>query len=133
LRSGRQVELREEGGGTGLECPVDLFSLERVFRNIFENCLAACADPVRIEVRCSELLRDSKAFVQVAVHDNGPGLTAEQREKIFQPFYTTKRHGTGLGMAIAKRIVETHGGRIAVGEGASPGAEIVIWLPRRTP
>ncbi|HEV3255322.1 MAG TPA: protoglobin domain-containing protein [Gemmataceae bacterium] len=132
LRSGRQVELREESGGTDLECPVDLFSLERVFRNIFENSLAACGDPVRIDIRCLDARQNGRAFLEVAVRDNGPGLAPEQREKIFQPFYTTKRHGTGLGMAIAKRIVEAHGGRIAVGDGASPGAEILIWLPRST-
>jgi signal transduction histidine kinase len=64
------------------------------------------------------------------VRDNGPGLNAEQRQRIFDPFFTTKTKGTGLGMAIAKRIVEAHGGEIAVGEGTARGAEILITLPR---
>ena len=132
LRNGRQAELREDTGGVELECPVDLFSLERVFRNIFENSLAACSDPVCIAIHCSEQRQDGQPFLRVAVRDNGPGLRPEQAAKIFQPFYTTKRQGTGLGMAIAKRIVEAHGGQIAVGERADPGAEIVITLPRRT-
>jgi two-component system sensor kinase FixL len=68
--------------------------------------------------------------LRVAVRDNGPGLGPEQRQRIFDPFYTTKTRGTGLGMAIAKRIVEAHGGRIAVGEGRAAGAEIIILLPR---
>ena len=50
------------------------------------------------------------------MRDNGPGLDAEQRDKIFESFYTTKTRGTGLGMAIVKRIVEAHGGRVGVGE-----------------
>ena len=91
--------------------------------------------------------------------DVQPGLTAEQRQRIFEPFYTTRTKGTGLGMAIARRIVEAHGGRIAVapltpdpspprGEGGKDtplslqgrgvggqggGAEILITLPREVP
>jgi two-component system, LuxR family, sensor kinase FixL len=68
----------------------------------------------------------------VSVHDNGPGLSPEQRQKIFEPFFTTKTKGTGLGMAIVKRIMEAHGGKIAVGTGDGPGAEIVLTLPRET-
>jgi two-component system sensor kinase FixL len=64
------------------------------------------------------------------IRDNGPGLGPEQRLRIFEPFFTTKSKGTGLGMAIAKRIVEAHGGWIAVGDGAHPGAELIIILPR---
>jgi signal transduction histidine kinase len=62
--------------------------------------------------------------------DNGPGLTADQRERIFEPFYTTKTKGTGLGMAIAKRIVQSHGGRIEAGDAPGRGAQIIVTLPR---
>ena len=58
------------------------------------------------------------------MRDNGPGITARAERCIFDPFYTTKAKGTGLGMAIARRIVEAHGGRIAVGEPSGPGATI---------
>ena len=57
-------------------------------------------------------------------------LTAEQRQRIFEPFFTTKTKGTGLGRAIAQRILEAHGGRIAVGTPPGPGAEIQLLLPR---
>jgi two-component system, LuxR family, sensor kinase FixL len=129
-RSGRRAELREHTGSLDLTCALDLFSIERVFRNIFENALAACRDPVEIEITCSEASLDRQPAVRVAVRDSGPGLTPEQRQKIFEPFYTTKTHGTGLGMAIAKRIVEAHGGQIAVGSGAHRGAEVLLTLPR---
>jgi signal transduction histidine kinase len=140
LRGRRHAELHEEISGVDLDCAVDLFSLERVFRNILENAPAACADPVHITVHCAEVTHDAKPGLRISVRDNGPGLNAEQRQKIFQPFYTTKRQGTGLGMPIAKRIVEAHGGQIAVG-GPPPsgpvkrgqwagGADIVITLPR---
>ena len=67
------------------------------------------------------------------MRDHGPGLGAEQRQRLFEPFYTTKTKGTGLGLSIAKRIVEAHGGRIAVGEGGCPGAEILLTLPQGAP
>ena len=69
-------------------------------------------------------------MLRVTVRDNGPGLNEEQRQKIFEPFYTTKSKGTGLGMAIAKRIMEAHGGDICVGSGDHAGAEFVLALPR---
>ena len=64
----------------------------------------------------------------IAITDRGPGLTPEQQQRIFEPFFTTKAKGTGLGMAIAFRIVESHGGTITA---SSPrGAQIEIALPR---
>jgi signal transduction histidine kinase len=81
-------------------------------------------------VRCTEARLGDRPALCVAVRDNGPGLNAEQRRRIFEPFFTTKTKGTGLGMAIAKRIVEAHGGRLAVGTGTGPGAEIILTLPR---
>jgi signal transduction histidine kinase len=129
-RQGRDAALCEDAAGMDLHCPVDPFRLEQVFRNVFENALAACSDPVRIDVRCTEAALDGCPAVQVSLHDNGPGLTTEQKQRIFEPFFTTKTKGTGLGMAIAKRIVEAHGGQIAVGPPTGGGAEILITLPR---
>jgi PAS domain S-box-containing protein len=131
LRANRDAELSEDIAGQVEPWPVDAFRLEQVFRNILENALAACPDPVRIVIRCTQIEVGGQLATRVAVCDNGPGLSAEQRERIFEPFYTTKTRGTGLGMAIARRIVESHDGGIAVGEQACPGAEIVITLPWR--
>jgi PAS domain S-box-containing protein len=129
-RQGRDVVLDDEPDGVDLCCSVDAFRLEQVFRNILENALAACADPVRIVIRGTATELDGRPAVRIAVIDNGPGLNPEQAQRIFDPFFTTKSKGTGLGMAIAKRIVETHGGRIAVGVNRGVGAEILITLPR---
>src|SRR5262249_31868393 len=81
---------------------------------ILENALAACRDPVQITIGCAETVLRGRPALRIVVRDNGPGLTPEQQQRIFEPFYTTKTKGTGLGMAIAKRIVEAHGGQIAV-------------------
>jgi signal transduction histidine kinase/FixJ family two-component response regulator len=131
-RQGRQATLREEIDGVNLECSVDQFRLEQVFRNILENALAACVDPVAITVRASPSKLAGKDAVCLRFRDNGPGLTPEQRRRIFEPFFTTKSKGTGLGMAIARRIMEAHSGEITVGEQDGPGAEIVLTLPRDT-
>lgn len=129
-RQGRALTLHEETEKVDLFCPVDAFRLEQVFRNILENALAACKDPVVLTIACSETALDGQVALRIAVRDNGPGLTAEQRQRIFEPFFTTKTKGTGLGMAIAQRIVEAHGGQITVGAPAGPGAEILLLLPR---
>ena len=101
-RAGRDAEFHEDCGTVDLRCVVDRFRLEQVFRNLLENALMACEDPVRIDLSCSEADLDGRPAVQIAVRDNGPGFTAEQRQKVFEPFYTTKHKGTGLGMAICK-------------------------------
>ena len=86
--------------------------------------------PSHIEVGCAAAKLDGQPALRIAVRDNGPGIEPEQRPKIFDPFFTTKAKGTGLGMAIAKRIVEAHGGRIAVGDADGPGAVFLITLPK---
>lgn len=126
-RQGRDAALVERVEGDS-RCQIDRFRMGQVFRNIFENALAACHDPVRIEIDCSMASGDAQGGVRVLVRDNGPGLTPEQRRRVFEPFYTTKAKGTGLGMAIAQRIVETHGGAISV-EVEGPGATFLIVLP----
>lgn len=127
-RQGRDVAISEQVREDS-RCQIDRFRMGQVFRNIFENSLAACRDPVRIEIDCSGAGGGAQAGVRILVRDNGPGLTPEQGRRIFEPFYTTKARGTGLGMAIAQRIVETHGGSISVAE-EGPGATILIVLPQ---
>jgi PAS domain S-box-containing protein len=107
----------------------DRFRIEQVFRNLFENSLAACPDPVEIRLSARATQWEGRPAVEVTVADNGPGLPESVRDRVFEPFFTTKTKGTGLGMAIADRIVAAHGGRIEVGAPAS-GAEFRIVLPR---
>lgn len=129
----RRVTLREHCDGVDPHLSVDAFRLEQVFRNILENSLAACPDPVEIDISCVETFLNGHRALRITVRDNGPGLTPEARQRIFDPFFTTKTKGTGLGMAIARRIVEAHGGEIGVGLQISRGTEIRITLPRGEP
>lgn len=120
------AELQEQHRDADTHCEVDAFALRQVFRNIFENSLAACSDSTRVDVFYKEVEVSDEAGLRVAIRDNGPGLSDEQRQMVFEPFYTTKEHGLGLGMTIAKQIIEAHGGEIFLGTGA--GTEIVIVL-----
>ena len=129
-RAGRECELVEHLEGLDLTCQIDLDRLEQVFRNLFENSLAACKEACTIELTCEETEIHGHAALAVVVRDNGPGLTDEQKQHLFDAFYTTKKRGTGLGMAIAKRIVETHEGQIEIVEQDADGAAFRISLPR---
>ena len=128
-RRGRDASLVENMDGVELNMDVDRFRMVQVFRNLLENSLAAGRDPVVIQIGCRDVQLDGKSAVEISVRDNGPGLTPDARQNVFEPFFTTKTKGTGLGMAIARRIIDAHGGKIAVG-GSSAGAEFVISLPK---
>jgi signal transduction histidine kinase len=130
LRRGRRATLRESVDDVDLHAVIDRFRMVQVFRNLLENSLAACPDPVEIVVTARAGEGDERPLLQLIVQDNGPGLTPAARETVFEPFFTTKTKGTGLGMAIAHRIVDAHGGVIEVGAQEGPGATFVITLPR---
>jgi signal transduction histidine kinase len=130
-RLGRRIQLVERLANCNLFCDCDSLRLEQVFRNLFENAIAACGQSGRVEVSCQEDTRDGLEILRIVVRDNGPGLSEEQKAKVFEPFYTTKAEGTGLGMAITKRIIESHGGQITVVDSENPvGAAFAIALPR---
>jgi signal transduction histidine kinase len=111
----------------GLCVSIDRDRLQQVFRNLFENALAACGDPVELAIHITKTSLGDQSEVEVLLRDNGPGLSVEQQKRLFDPFFTTKPKGTGLGLAIVRRIVESHGGHI---EASSPGgAEFRVTLP----
>ena len=125
----RTAELVQTGD-QDVEIFADEHALKQVFRNILENALAACVDPVRVTVDHALADHDDEAWLVVTIRDNGPGFSPETRLKLFEPFFSTKVKGTGLGMAIARRKVEAHGGAINVGPPGRGGAELLVELPR---
>jgi signal transduction histidine kinase len=129
LQKGRAVRFNTNQQGEPLCCAVDRSRLEQVFRNILENALAACCDPVEITCRLCEAELNNERAARIELQDNGPGLSREQHLKIFDPFFTTKSDGTGLGMAICKQIIEAHGGTIGVESPSCGGAKFIITLP----
>ena len=91
----------------------------------FENAIEAMKEGGVI--RLSTLREVDTISVQIA--DNGAGIPADQINKIFTPFYTTKEEGSGLGLAFAQRIVKDHGGVISVASVEGKGATFLVTLP----
>lgn len=102
--------------------------LRQVFLNILENSVSACGDRGRIDVACALRTENDRAHCHMTFQDNGPGFDAATTEAAFQPFFTTRQKGTGLGMAISKRIIEAHDGQIAI-VACESGARIELQIP----
>jgi signal transduction histidine kinase len=130
-RKGRDATLTEDAEAPDLTCVMDRFRMVQVFRNLLENALAACPDPVEIRIRAAPAELDEEPAITVSVADNGPGIPPEHRARVFEPFFSTKTKGVGLGMAIARRNVEAHGGSIDAAQPQAAGAKIIVTLPRR--
>jgi len=106
--------------------------LRRVFENLISNALDALATS-SVERPCIEILGGENlagSEVWVRVLDNGPGIPVEDREKIWSPFHTTKEAGTGLGLALSRKTIEAHGGRIDLEPRQAPGTEFAISFPK---
>ena len=104
--------------------------LRQAFSNLLRNAIEACQPSgVTPRVRIDGALDAAQNQVRVSVHDNGPGLDANARDRIFKPFFTTKKTGTGLGLALVQKIIVTHNGRITAGSSPSGGACFQVTLP----
>ena len=109
-----------------LHVHVDVDKMRQVFLNILLNAIQSIdgAGEIRISARAQE------RSVWVAIADTGCGMTPAQQEQVFSPFFTTKEKGTGLGLAVASKIVEAHGGAIEVESEPGNGSTFRVRLPR---
>jgi PAS domain S-box-containing protein len=109
-------------------CDVDLQLLEQVLLNILTNATQALETvDGRKAIAIASFREDNR--VVVAIGDSGPGVPAEIRHRIFDPFYTTKKEGTGIGLSFSHKVVTDHGGVLTVGTSRLGGAEFRISLP----
>ncbi len=106
---------------------VDNEQLKRVFINLIENSIDAVNGNGIIEINTS-LMPNSKT-VRIEVKDNGMGVSDENKDKLFLPYFSTKKKGSGLGLAIANRIVVDHSGIIRIEDNQPKGAKFIIELP----
>ena len=115
------VELGDE-----IEIPGQGEQVKQAFLNLVLNALQAMPNGGALEVSLRALPQE----VQVLFSDSGPGIAPEDRERIFNPFVTTRDSGTGLGLAITQRIIQGHGGRIMLDSRPGEGACFTVCLPR---
>jgi signal transduction histidine kinase len=116
--------------GTFAEVLGDEVLLRQVFSNLVRNAVDACDGAgITPDIRIRGWVDAAHHSCRVSVEDNGPGIPESSRERIFQPFFTTRSQGTGLGLAIVQKIVVMHNGRVIVADARGGGASIQISIP----
>ncbi|MBI5527426.1 MAG: HAMP domain-containing protein [Deltaproteobacteria bacterium] len=126
-RDGRRIEVKEDLAGYVPPVNADAAQLQQAFLNVILNAAEAMPEGGTLGVATSYPSEGGDVVVSVA--DTGRGVDPLVREKLFQPFVTTKAKGTGLGLAITKRLVEQQGGKIAVESRPEGGTTFLIRLP----
>ena len=106
-----------------LELAVDAELLDQALINLVRNAIEALRDTPSGEITLSAY-RESDGRMTISVADNGPGIPPDQREKVFVPFFTTKRQGSGIGLTLVRQIAAAHGAGVDIGETAGGGTTI---------
>ncbi|HEV8066647.1 MAG TPA: ATP-binding protein [Planctomycetaceae bacterium] len=109
-----------------VEVEVDPEQLHQVLLNLLLNAFDAIGRDGKVTIRIAE---DAQGYAVLTVADSGPGIPQAVRDRVFEPFVSTKESGTGLGLTICRRIVEDHGGRIDATDGRGGGAIFTVKLP----
>lgn len=124
------VKVRKEESPGLPRVLVDPEQLKQVLLNLLRNAVEAVDEGGEVTVTAApEVDRSGRAMVVVRIRDDGPGIPAEIRERIPEPFFSTKEEGTGLGLCIAGRIMSRHGGRVELESSGPPGATFAVWIP----
>jgi len=103
--------------------------LKQALVNLVENAVLSAREAGRVPVRVEVATVRQEDTIEIRVDDNGPGIVAELRERVFEPYETTREQGTGLGLAIVKKIVLDHRGEVWVDDSPLGGARFVVRLP----
>ncbi len=103
--------------------------LHQVILNLILNAMQAMPEGGSIQLSCQTVHRQRREYVQIGVADTGPGIAPENLEKIFDPFFSTKSQGSGLGLATAREIIENHNGTIEAQSAPGKGTKFLIFLP----
>jgi two-component system, NtrC family, nitrogen regulation sensor histidine kinase NtrY len=104
-------------------------AIKRALANLVDNAAEAMQNALFREIQISTTLAAGRDVVEIVVADTGHGVTRELKERLFLPYFSTKKRGTGLGLAIVNRIIEDHHGSIRVEENQPVGARFVVELP----
>jgi PAS domain S-box-containing protein len=125
------VTVRIEAAPDLPQVDIDRQRMVLVFKNLIENAIQH--SPAGSEVVVRARVSDEARLVECAIEDSGPGFRDEDLPRVFEPFFTRRKHGTGLGLAIAYSIVLGHGGEVVARNRAQGGAAVVVRLPLPAP
>ncbi|MGH6962543.1 MAG: PAS domain-containing sensor histidine kinase, partial [Dongiaceae bacterium] len=119
----------------GIDVPFDRERMRRILVNLLDNAAQALTGPGWVppdgrEPRITARTEVAGPHLKITLLDNGPGILADVLPRIFEPLFTTKNFGVGLGLAMVRQIVELHGGTIDADSRPGEGAAFTIWLPR---
>ena len=107
----------------------DTEAMKRAVANLVDNAAEAMQRSLVREMQISTSLVASRDAVEIVVADTGHGVTHELKEKLFLPYFSTRKRGTGLGLAIVSRVIEEHHGSIRIEENQPVGARVIVELP----
>ncbi|MDP8263164.1 MAG: ATP-binding protein [Candidatus Ancaeobacter aquaticus] len=108
---------------------VDADQIKQVLINLINNAVDVFVDSGVVTIRTALIPKEGKVFAQIKVEDNGPGISKDVAGRIFDPFYSTKKNGYGIGLAICQSIIERHNGKIEVESLLGQGTIFTILLP----
>ena len=150
LHPGIEFSIQKHGNG-GLKVDADAALLEQALTNLLANAAEAChgkgivnvsvgtsrhfTESVRLNRRVDMLLPANSGqeedFLRIHIRDNGPGISPDVQDRIFVPFFTTKKTGSGIGLSLAQKIVHAHGGVLDMNSEVGKGTEFIIKIPMR--
>jgi PAS domain S-box-containing protein len=123
-----RIRLKTELAEQELFVKADETQVQQVLMNLCLNARDAMPDGGLLHVR-TEPVSSGGEWVRLSVRDQGMGIAKTVKDHLFDPFFTTKERGAGLGLAVVRQIVESHGGRVEVVSGSGQGAQFDIWWP----
>ena len=123
----RRVRVEKELSPHIPEMLLDVNQMEQVFINFLVNAMEAIPDEGVVTIRTGE--DGERKGITIEIEDNGIGISEEYKDRIFEPFFSTKPKGTGLGLPVNFGIVEKHQGRITAFSEPGQGTRMVVWLP----
>ena len=132
----KNATVEREFAGAPIVGQWDAYQLRQVFMNVIANAIDASQENSQVLISTELLAAETdgngqaaRSYARVTIADQGKGMDKATRDRIFEPFFSTKKRGTGLGLAIVKQIVEQHGGRISVASEPGQGSQFKIDLP----
>jgi signal transduction histidine kinase len=129
-----KIDLRRTTTCADCQIMADPEQLKQVLLNLLDNAIAAMPGGGQIEIAVGrEIDRSGAPMAVVQVSDSGPGIPADVAPRIFEPFFSTKEEGTGLGLCIAANIMARHNGRLVVQSGTAGGATFAVCIPLTEP